>query len=255
MPKPNDKPITPTFQLLVDALPADATRNLRVRPDALATAARQLSHLVHAHAEAFATLGSGFEQHTAALLEAGAAQLFALQDKLAAQAPLDIRKISVPLAEEANGLRATQRKLLNYYFADDPAVGPRLKVLMEGQGYLDLAADLVAYADLYDTHHAVLARDRMHFDAGDSARARTLAATIRRELGFAAGEDEHSVALARTQIALRDLYDAAYLAAQYLFRKQPAVRDLFEPLGTAARGPRRVRKTDASPVPVASQPE
>ena len=117
------------------------------------------------------------------------------------------------------------------------------------------AADLVAYADLYDAHHVVLARDRMHFDAADSARARTLAAAIRRELGFAAAEDEHSAALARTQIVLRDLYEATYLAAQYLFRKQPGVRDLFAPLGTAARNSRRTRKTNAPAESVAPQPD
>jgi hypothetical protein len=255
MPKSNDKPITSTFQSLVDALPADAKWNHRLRADAVATAALQLSHLVAAHADVFATLGTGFEQHTAALLEAGATYMFAVLDKVAAKAPLDERKISVQLAEEATALRITQRKLLNYYLADDPAIGPRLKQLLEGYGYLDLAADLVAYADLYDAHHAVLARDRMHFEASDSARARTLAATIRRELGFAAGEDEHTVALVRTQIVVRDLYDAAFLAAQYLFRKQPSIRDLFEPLATAARSPRRARKSSAPVGPSVPQPE
>ena len=54
MPKPNDKPNTSTLQSLVDALPAEAKWNVRLRLDAVATAARQLSHLVRVHTDAFA---------------------------------------------------------------------------------------------------------------------------------------------------------------------------------------------------------
>jgi hypothetical protein len=230
------------FAALAAKVPASALNHLRYRPAGLATAAMQMSQLIADHDAAFATLGTAIDRNTAQLLAHGSAELFARLDKAAIRVPVSERKISVALAEEANALRAVQRKLLHYHLDSDAVVSVQLKRLLEGSGYADLAADLVAYAELYETHRAELQTDARNYKAGDVARARKLAAAIRGELGVAVTTDAGAIELARTQAVVRDLYETAYLAAQLLFRQDPTTRNLFQPLGVAGRREQRARK-------------
>jgi hypothetical protein len=178
----------------------------------------------------------------AEILEEGAQEIFAVFDRAQADSPLDERKISLELADIATALRSKQRRLLDYFFENDPVIGPRLKVLLSGRGYVDLANDLVAYADIYVAQEAVLKADSRYYLASDVSLARELAAQIRGELGEAPTNDANA---ARLNYVLGDVYEDAYLAAQLELRKEPEVLALFQPFVTASRGPAKRRAKEA----------
>jgi|GEM_PF-6787001 len=245
MAKETSKAKTSALIARLAAAPADASLPTRLRALGVATACLQMANLLKAHSARFVRTGASFAQDMAEILEEGAQEIFAVFDKAQADSPLDERKISLELADQATSLRSKQRKLLDYFFENDPVIGPRLKVLLSGRGYVDLANDLIAYADIYVAQEAVLKADSRYYLASDVALARELAAQIRAELGEAPTNDANAARLNRLTYVLGDVYEDAYLAAQLELRNEPEVLALFQPFVTASRGPAKRRAKEA----------
>lgn len=245
MAKETSKAKTSALIARLAAAPADASLPTRLRALGVATACLQMTNLLKAHGPRFVRTGAAFAEEMAEILEEGAQEIFAVFDRAQADSPLDERKISLELADIATALRSKQRKLLDYFFENDPVIGPRLKVLLSGRGYVDLANDLVAYADIYVAQEAVLKADSRYYLASDVSLARELAAQIRGELGEAPTNDANAARLNRLTYVLGDVYEDAYLAAQLELRKEPEVLALFQPFVTASRGPAKRRAKEA----------
>ena len=142
--------------------------------------------------------------------------------------------IPVKIVEEASALRSRMLRVLEYYFGDDPTIGPKLSVVRAGTGYQDLANDLEVIADLYEdaSLKAIITRDPMHYRAEDSTRARALSSTIFGLLGL--GSDGQAKRLAessqRAWTLLSRTYDKLRLAGRYLFADQEDVEASYPSL-------------------------
>ena len=142
--------------------------------------------------------------------------------------------IPVNVVEEASAIRSRMLRVLEYYFGDDPSIGPKLSVVRAGTGYQDLANDLEVTADLYEdtSVQAIITRDPMHYRAEDSARARALSTAIFAALGL--GGDGQAKRLAessqRAWTLLSRTYDKLRLAGQYVFADQEDVAATYPAL-------------------------
>lgn len=163
--------------------------------------------------------------------------------------------IPVNIVEEASALRARMLRVLEYYFGDHPNIGPKLSVVRAGSGYQDLANDLEVTADMYEdaSLKATLSRDPMHYQVGDSARARALASAIFGALGL--GSEGQAKRLAessqRAWTLLSRAYDKLRLAGQYIFADQEDVEATYPSLVSFVRAPatRRAASPDPQPPP------
>ena len=161
--------------------------------------------------------------------------------------------IPVNVVEEASALRSRMLRVLEYYFGDDPTIGPKLSVVRAGTGYQDLANDLEMTADLYeeDSLKAVITRDPMYYRAEDSARARALSSAIFGALGL--GSDGQAKRLAessqRAWTLLSRTYDKLRLAGQYVFADREDVAASYPSLIAFVRASatRRAADPDAPP--------
>jgi len=149
-------------------------------------------------------------------------------------------------------------RVLEYYFGDDPTIGPKLSVVRAGTGYQDLANDLEMTADLYEdaSLKALITRDPMHYRTEDSARARALSSAIFGALGL--GSDGQAKRLAessqRAWTLLSRTYDKLRLAGQYVFADQEDVAASYPSLIAFVRAAatRRAATPDAAPQSSAS---
>jgi len=149
--------------------------------------------------------------------------------------------LPVNIVDEASALRARMLKVLEYYFGDQPTIGPRLRILRAGTGYQDLANDLRECAELYEEApvSSVIARDPMHYQAQDPVRARDLAAAILSALGLE-GEGETQRLAQSSQRAwslLARAYDDLRAAGQYVFAGQEDVTTSYPSLVAFVRTP------------------
>ncbi|MGK3982895.1 hypothetical protein WME99_07640 [Sorangium sp. So ce136] len=94
-------------------------------------------------------------------------------------------KLSAALDKESAEVESRLQKVCEHFFGDDPELGPVLRRLSAGTGYLDRAYDLLGYADIYQARHDVVSKDPIHYRATDLADARRLASQILAVLGAA----------------------------------------------------------------------
>ena len=83
------------------------------------------------------------------------------------------------LVTKATTLKARMMKVVEH-LGDHEVAGPRVAAIRAGNGYLDLANDIIALANLYTTYRANLAGDTKDYDANDAplhARSATRSST------------------------------------------------------------------------------
>ncbi len=167
-------------------------------------------------------------------------------------------RATVPGALAAEGLEQVlrMRALADYYFADDPVLGPELASIRKGSGHKDLALDLVRYAAIYDAHHALVSRDPKHYRPGDASNARRLADAINEALAASQGPTarEWIEQKARVFTLLRNAYDEVHATLSWLFRRDPAAqRQLIHLHGPAPKAASKPKPAEATP-PAAPAP-
>lgn len=148
-------------------------------------------------------------------------------------------KLPESLVAEATEVRARMLRLLDYYFDDDPVVGPRLVEVRQNRGYLDLAEDLVKLATIEDEQIEVIQGDTRHFRATDRADAHRLADRIRKEIDAQTQAElkELNGQFARAWTLAVEATREVCAAGQLLFRHDPATLDRFVSLHTLGRRP------------------
>lgn len=105
------------------------------------------------------------------------------------------------LVEEAGPLKNKLFRAADYLWGQDPEVGAHVRAIRSGHGYLDLADDLVALANLLDARwHEVFGKS--HVTKDDLARARAIGTAIAAAYG-GRSTDENAE-------ALRDLRQRAF---------------------------------------------
>ncbi|MCS6901535.1 MAG: hypothetical protein RMJ98_17600 [Myxococcales bacterium] len=89
------------------------------------------------------------------------------------------------LAREGFALRARMLRVIEYNLEDDADIAAKVAMIRQGGGYLDLANDLVAVAEIYKARKKELALDRKHYLPKDSETAEVLASRLIAHLGTA----------------------------------------------------------------------
>jgi hypothetical protein len=153
--------------------------------------------------------------------------------------------------KEAQITRRRMLKVLSHYFEDHPDFGKRITAIRAGTGYLDLANDLLAVADLYQLQdvNVIVSLDPMHYRADDPTHARALAQEIFLALGLTPeGEASLWTDLAqRAWTLLSQNYDSLSAAGRLVFRNEEDVDESYPSLVAAVRTP----ATRVNPAPVA----
>ncbi len=170
-----------------------------------------------------------------------------------ATALTDNRIVAEPVAREAKEVRARMLKVLEYHFADDERLGPKLAYVRSGTGTMDLANDLQNLALLYEDEQMkpILEDDVRFYDPADVAAARRLAGHIFESLGVQPSSPaERWSTLTRAALSLLIAsYEEVAAAGRFVFRKDEDVLETYPPLLTAIRKPRRCRPADDAPPP------
>lgn len=87
-------------------------------------------------------------------------------------------QIPKELADAGAALDSKLVRMLEYNLGHLPEVAARLASIKAGTGYADTASDLHRLSAIWSEHETTLAQDGNHYDPGDGARARELAAAI-----------------------------------------------------------------------------
>ncbi|MSP61698.1 MAG: hypothetical protein EXR72_15460 [Myxococcales bacterium] len=103
----------------------------------------------------------------------------------AARGAASMAKLPRALVDDAKAIEERMQKCCEYYFDDDPVLGPRLALLRPGSSYEDLASDLVGYHEIYLAKFEVVRQDAKHFRESDLTLAPKRAEEIFTRLGEA----------------------------------------------------------------------
>lgn len=129
-----------------------------------------------------------FSRDEVAKLEALAhATLYA--DELAGRQSAGEDKVADQLLEEADQVRATLHKLLDYHYGDDAAVSAELQELRARRGAFRVAATLARLATLAKEREATLAKDAKYWRDGLIAEAERLARVVQGQIGALSEKD------------------------------------------------------------------
>jgi len=151
-------------------------------------------------------------------------------------------KIDDKLLEEAEGVRATLHKLLDYHFGDDPAVAAELAEFRGRRGALRVAVTLARLGAMAREREGFLAKDTKYWREGLSADAARLAGEIQASAGAVSDKDAKELerrALSLIEAPFSELratlawllrHDAAAVEALPTLKK-PSVRKKAEPAG------------------------
>lgn len=153
-------------------------------------------------------------------------------------------KLPVTLVESAVVLEARMQICSEYHLSDHPEAGGELSRLRPGNGYRDLAADLLGYAHLYRTHQDVLSRDFKHYRATDEGEAVQTAEQIYTFLGEAATAEPQisSIDARRIWTLLVPTYENVAATGRWLLRHESSRAErLFPSLFRLSRTGRRSR--------------
>lgn len=143
------------------------------------------------------------------------------------------------VATQATELRARMLRVLEYHFHNGGSVAERLAFIRSGAGYQDLANDLYALAELYETPSVrdVIQEDTRHYDESDMSLAREVADQIFAGLGLRDDDDAQvwTSMAQRAWTALLAAYDEVRAAGRFLFRDEPTVGEDYPSLITRTR--------------------
>jgi len=189
---------------------------------------------------------SGFSVLVAAAEASSAAYVSAESTESDARVPLS-------LVNDATKLRTRLFSLVEYHLGDNVEVARELAAIRSGQGYADLASDLLALATLVDNNVAELKVDRRKYTPTDVADARRFAADIQtaRVGGQRATTRSAGRAWAAAFHALREAHDELLAAGRFLERKRPDVNErwpsLFVSVGSPKKKPTKKAADPVSP--------
>ena len=165
-------------------------------------------------------------------------------------------RVDAALVERASERKRRMLQLLEYHLSDLPLVERELAEVRSGQGYEDLASDLVRLAELHEAHRGEIVGDTRHYLVADASEARADALQIMTEL---AEHDEGArswVEAARRCAALLDhAYREVSAAAAWIYRNDPTLAELIPSLHGLARKRRGPPQSVQPPaIPAASAP-
>ncbi|WP_437621202.1 hypothetical protein [Sorangium sp. So ce1151] len=161
-------------------------------------------------------------------------------------------KLSAVLDKESAEVESRLQKVCEHFFGDDPELGPVLRRLSAGTGYLDRAYDLLGYADIYQAKHDVVSKDPVHYRATDLADARRIASQILAVLGAALSPKAREAydLLQRAWTLAKPLYVEVQELGLRFLRYDPQRDARFPSLyvvGRAGQGRKRTKKETAAP--------
>ena len=153
-------------------------------------------------------------------------------------------KLPPELVESAITLETRMQICCEYHLGDHPEAGGHLARLRPGNGYRDLAADLLGYAELYRIYQDVLSRDFKHYRATDEAEAVQTAEQIYTLLGevVTAEPQISSIDARRIWTLLVPTYENVAETGRWLLRREASRAErLFPSLFLVSRAGRRSR--------------
>ncbi|HEU4411880.1 MAG TPA: hypothetical protein VFS43_41955 [Polyangiaceae bacterium] len=158
--------------------------------------------------------------------------------------------VPVALAEAANELERRMQRCVEYHLADHPEAAAKVAFLRAGNGYRDLAGDLMGYAELYRAYRDELRHDRKQYREGDADEAERLAKQLFETLALAQGGIGQAASLRdRAWTLLSRCYDEVTSVGRWLLRHEPKVDAYFPSLHVVGR-PRTGRpKASKNPDP------
>ncbi len=163
-------------------------------------------------------------------------------------------KIPAAIDKESAQVESRIQRVCEHYFLDDSVIGPTLRRLSSGTGYLDRAYDLLGYADIYETKKAIVSQDPVHYRPTDLADARRLASQILAALGGAmnpSARDAYDL-LVRAWTFTRPVYFEVQELGLRFLRYDPKRDERFPSLfvvGRAGGGRRKQKKDEPAPAP------
>ncbi len=148
-------------------------------------------------------------------------------------------RVPEPTLREAQATRGRMMRVLGYYFDEHPSIGRKLVAIRAGTGYLDLANDLLAVAELYEEGEvkALISADPKHYRADDPKFARAMAQELFRGLGLGSDGDASrwtDYAQRAWTLLSRD-YDTLAAAGQLVFRNEEDVSVTYPSLISSVR--------------------
>lgn len=145
-------------------------------------------------------------------------------------------KLPVSLVQEATAIRQRMLDLCEYHFGADPVDGPEIADIKLGNGYNDLASDLLRLGRLYAKHRDRVKLDPKNYRKTDEVDAGRVAHAIFRELGQAKNQDQKAWTdlVLRAFTLLNTVYGEVSAAGTWLWRHEDAAR-LFPSLYVVGR--------------------
>jgi hypothetical protein len=159
-------------------------------------------------------------------------------------------KIPAELDQASAELEARMQKTAEHYFQEDAEIGPILRRLSPGTGFLDRANDLLGYAQIYESKKAIVSKDPVYYRATDVADAKRLAGQILAALSAdmtPAAREWYDV-LRRSWTMLRPVYREVQELGLRFLRLDPQRDERFPSLfvmGRSGQGRKKANKGQA----------
>ncbi|MBI5513972.1 MAG: hypothetical protein HY909_09405 [Deltaproteobacteria bacterium] len=160
-------------------------------------------------------------------------------------------RVPTGIVAEAQRVRERMLKVLGFFFDEGSTVGTLLAHIRRGTGYHDLADDLTALAQLYETHKTRIARLPEQFLPADRDDAQRLATAILSVLADDQGAElrRWTDLQARTVTHFLEAYEEVLDAGRYLLRHDPAAETRFPSVYSLGRGAPAKVSPPAAPAP------
>jgi hypothetical protein len=174
---------------------------------------------------------------------------------------LDPTGISVALVAKAEPLKKKIFRAASYLWGDDPEIGSQIDAIRAGNGYLDLADDLVALSGVFGAHWS-FASGKCDITEADLAAARGVASELMTAL---VGRDASRETAGRDIAQVRDVRDRAATyaregiddvraAAAFIYRRDSEAWTERYPSFFQGIGGHRRRAAVAEPAPTTTVP-
>jgi hypothetical protein len=244
-----------TYRSRLNAIGADRLEVARVDVDAVGRALLSVSALVEVPSmralyERAAESGEFFLENLSHLKALSFIVQLAYRKVDAAGAFATTAKIPPELDQVSAEVEARMQKTAEHYFKEDPEIGPILRRLSPGTGFLDRANDLLGYAEIYASKKDIVSKDPVHYRATDVADAKRMAGQILAALGAGmtpAAREWYDV-LRRGWTLLRPVYREVQELGLRFLRLDPRREERFPSLfvmGRAGQGRKRTKKDEA----------